>query len=652
MNKSIWTIYLFVCCCYLAAGQCDPYFTEPLSPRNANYEIALTLDHTAKKINASEKLTWINTSPDTLHEMRFYMYLNAFKNSESTFLKGATNIFNQTFSDRKAEEWGWINVDSIGREDGPELTAGLRYIQPNDGNDMDQSVLQVPLDQPLMPGDTLVLNMKFTAKMPKIIARAGYSKKDYFLFVHWFPQVGVYQINMDGKWGWNCHQFFRTTEFYADFGNYDVEITASNHLTIGASGCEVNTTDNGNGTTTRLFHVEDVIDFAWTAYSEFEVYDKMWNHVRIRLLIPPEHCMLADRYIEAIEHSLSYLTDHVGPYPYPTITIVDPPFHALRSGLMEYPTLITVGTFYNMPMGIKNSEALAAHEFAHQYFMAMVASNEKEEAWLDEGFVTYFEDRIVDNAYEYLVNMAGYRYTSEQKTRGEYTGLPNPKVGIIGRPSWEFVEARKGLIYSKTATSLKTLENMVGEEIMDKIIMTYFDRWKFKHPKAPDFFAVLEEVAKQELGEENGELVTSVFHDCIYTTNVCDYEVGSISNTKAVSPHGLFDKEGVADLHAKGSPEKGFDSEAVLYRKGEMIVPVDVEFVFADGTKKIINWDGVDYRKSFVFSNGQKIISVHIDPEQKIKLDLDLNNNSLTIAPQRSTLYKITAKAVFWIQNT
>ena len=650
MIKYYWTAFFLVKYLFVV-GQCDPYFDEPFSIRNANYHIALTLDHEAKKIDARQTLTWVNTSPDTLDGMRFYMYLNAFKNSESTFLKGATTIFDQSFSDRAAHEWGWINVDSIGREGGPELTSGIRYIQPDDGNELDQSVLQVPLDEHLMPGDTVVLNMKFTAKMPKIIARAGYSKDDYFLFVHWFPQAGVYQINMDGQWGWNCHQFHRMTEFYADFGVYDVEITAADHIVIGASGCLVKEWKNHDGTTTRHFHVEDVIDFAWTAYPYFEEYVEMWNHVRIRLLIPPEHCMLAGRYIGAIKHSLDYLTAHVGPYPYPTITIVDPPLHALRSGLMEYPTLITVGTFYNMPLGVKNSEALAAHEFAHQYFMSMVASNEKEEAWLDEGFVTYLEDCIVDNAYDHLVDIFGYRYTCKEKTRDEYTGLPNPQVGIIARPSWEFVEARKGLIYSKTATSLHTLQNMVGDEIMDKIIMTYFDRWKFRHPKAPDFFVVLEEVAKKELGEEMGGMVTSIFHQCIYTTDVCDYAVGGISNGKNITPHGLFDENGVADKHQYGEQKEGYHSEVVLYRKGDMIFPVEVEFVFEDGSKKTENWDGKARRKAFNFSEKNKLISAHIDPGKKILLDLDLNNNSMTIAPDKTPLYKIATKAIFWIQN-
>ncbi len=637
-----------------AIGQCDPYFGQPLSIRNANYNISLTLDHVAKKIAAHQTLTWVNTSPDTLGEMRFYMYLNAFKNSESTFLKGTSTIFNQNFSDRKADEWGWINVDSIGRQGGADLTDGLKYIQPDDGNEMDQSVLQVPLDQPLMPGDTLVLNMRFTAKMPKIIARAGYSKDDYFMFVHWFPQVGVYQVNMDGKWGWNCHQFHRMTEFYADFGVYDVSITASPHLVVGASGCLVEEKKNADGSLTRRYHVEDVIDFAWTAYPYFEEHVEMWEHVRIRLLIPKEHCMLADRYIGAVKHSLGYLTKHVGPYPYPTITIVDPPLHALRSGLMEYPTLITVGTFYNMPLGVKNSEALAAHEFSHQYFMAMVASNEKEEAWLDEGFVTYFEDRIVDHAYgkkKSLVDMFGFHYDSREKTRGEYTGMPNPKVGIVARPSWEFVEGRKGLIYSKTATSLQTLHNLVGDEVMDKIIMTYFDKWKFRHPTGSDFFDVLKNVVEKELGKEMAAKIMSIFHQCIYTTDVCDYSVGRISNSKSISPHGLFDGERVAGIYEKGTPEKGYDSEVVLYRLGEMIFSLNVEIVFDDGSKVVEKWDGADRRKVFKYSGNKKVISAHIDPEQKIWIDLDLNNNSLTIEPQKSPLIKFAAKMVFWIQN-
>ncbi|MCB0519948.1 MAG: M1 family metallopeptidase [Lewinellaceae bacterium] len=654
------TIRLFFPCICLALlpvlswGQCDPYFNPPLSPRTASYDISLALDTGAKIIKASETLTWINASPDTLREMRFYMYLNAFKNSESTFLKGATEIFGQDFTRRNAGEWGWINVDSIGRQGGRELTPGIRYIQPDDGNPQDQSVLQVPLDRPLPPGDTLVLHLKFTAKMPKIIARAGYSKDDYFMFTHWFPQAGVYQVNLDGQWGWNCHQFHRMTEFFADFGSYDVKITAAKRLVTGASGCLVGEQENGDGTVTRHYHADDVIDFAWVAYPYFEIYEEKWEHVNIRLLIPPEHCMMAERYIGVIKHSLSYLTEHVGRYPYPTITIVDPPMHALRSGLMEYPTLITAGSFYNTPICFHNSEALAAHEFAHQYFMAMVASNEKEEAWLDEGFVTWFEDRIVDDAFgqkRSLVDLFGYRYDSQELSRLEYTGMKNPKAGIIARPSWEFAEARKELIYSKTATSLETLRNLAGEEVMDKIIKAYFERWKFRHPKGTDFLAVLEEVGKRELGEAEGGRILAIFKECLYTTDICDYLVSDIVINKISTPTGLFDAANGGHVFEKGKTTDQYHSEVVLYRKGDMIFAQEVEIVFDNGEKITEQWDGTDRRKVFEYEGYRRVVSAHIDPQQKILLDLDLNNNSLTLEPKTSPLLRYATRAVYWIQN-
>jgi hypothetical protein len=505
-----------------------------------------------------------------------------------------------------------------------------------------------------MPGDTLVLHMKFTAKMPKIIARAGHSKDDYFLFVHWFPQAGVYQINLDGQWGWNCHQFHRMTEFFAEFGSYDVKITASKHLVLGASGCLMAEKDNGNGTVTRHYHVDDVIDFAWAAYPFFETYEEKWQHVTIRLLIPPEHCMMAERYIGAIKHSLNYLSAHVGRYPYPIITVVDPPMHALRSGLMEYPTLITAGSFYQTPNSFHNSEALAAHEFAHQYFMAMVASNEKEEAWLDEGLVTWVEDRIVDHAYgtkRSLVDFIGFRYDSQEKTRLEYTGMKNHKAGIIARPSWEFVEARKELIYSKTATSLETIRNLVGDEIMDNIIMEYFERWKFRHPKGTDFLAVMEEVAVRELGETVGNTILSIFKQCLYTTDICDYMVSEIVNNIKSTPTGLFDAANGHFTFEKGKKTDQYYSEVILYRKGDMIFPQEIEIVFDNGDTIREQWDGSDRRKAFVYEGKHKVISAHIDPQQKILLDLDLNNNSLTLEPKTSPLVRYATRAVYWIQN-
>ncbi|NNF36003.1 MAG: M1 family metallopeptidase [Saprospiraceae bacterium] len=622
----------------------------PLSDRVAHYTMDVTLDHKTKKAKCRQQLRWVNKSPDTLSEMRFYMYLNAFKNLETTFLKNSRgNVFGQDISERGAESWGWIEINRLTPRSEEEWTDRLHYIQPNDGNPKDQSIVSLSLPEPLLPGDTIELDIYFLAKMPQIIARAGYSKDDYFLFVHWFPQPGVYEQDINGEWGWNCHQFFPGTEFYADFGVYEFNLTASDHLIIGASGVRTNEVDNGDGTRTIQYLAEDVIDFAWVAYPYFEEYHIQWNHVDIRLLIPPEHCMLKDRYLTAAVQGLEYMTEHVGKYPYPSLTIVDPPLHALRSGLMEYPMLITCGSFYRMPDNIRTLESLVIHEFVHQYFMATVATNEKEEAWMDEGLVTYYEDKIMDHYYGEncsLYDVLGYRSGNSENSRQEYTQLPNPSIGTTARPGWEIKTGYKGLVYSKTAGMLRTIEGLMGTEAMDEMMQLYYDTWKFKHPKGPDFIQLASTFAKEKSNLD----LNPIFEQCLYGTELCDYAVRSISNEQFIRDVGLFD-EGDEKVFKGGYQSDGFYSQVVCDRLGGLIFPQEIEVTFSDGSKIIEYWSGKERRKVFEYEGDKMVVSAHLDPQRKIYLDVNFNNNSFTFKLNRKPMLKYTAKAIHWLQN-
>lgn len=638
----------------LQAQNCDPYFAAPHSARNANYDIKLTLDHEAKTIAATETLIWINHSPESVEEIRLYMYLNAFKNTNSTFLKGTNNVFGQTFDDRTADEWGWIAVNEAIVRGGDNLTTGMKYIQLDDGNKDDQTVLQIPLSQPIPAGDTLFLDMKFTAKMPKIIARTGYSEKDYFAFLHWFPQAGVYEQDTTGRWGWNCHQFFRTTEFYADFGNYDVEMTLSNHLKIGASGCKIKDEDNGDGTRTVKYHVEDVIDYAWVCYSEFEEHIDQWKHVEIKAMVPIEHRSLAPRLITAVKNSLEYLDKNVGKYPFTTITIIDPPLHGLRSGLMEYPTLITGGSAYGAPKGFRGVESLIVHEFAHQYFMMMLASNEKEEAWLDEGFVTYYEDRIGINYYgeqHSQMDLFGLHQGNRETSRVEYTSMDNLASGATVDQGWNNKTTRsRELVYQKTGTMLVTMERLLGLETMNKVIKTYFEKWKFKHPRGTDFIAVALEVVEKEKGTEMKAVIASILQQSIYEASYCDYAMTYAFSSRKATGMGLFEKGDSLDFQ-KSLDLEGYNNEVRVDRKGEMILPVDIEIIFKNGEKKIIEWDGVERSKVFEFESESKILSAQIDPEQNVYLDINFNNNSYTWKPEKFVFWKYVLKTIYWVQN-
>ncbi|MFN0176111.1 MAG: M1 family metallopeptidase [Saprospiraceae bacterium] len=635
-------------------AQCDPFFPKALSLRPANYEIHVTLDDQSKTVDATQTIRFTNQSPVPVRELRLYLYLNAFKNTESTYLKGTGQIFGQSFLNRKPNEWGWVDIEKIEQEGAGDLSAQKRFVQPDDGNTEDQSVLEVSLTKPIMPGETGVFHLKWRAQMPKTIARVGYSK-DFYLFCHWFPQLGVFEQNTSGNWAWNCHQFHRHTEFYADFGVYDVHITADSKFVMGASGCLVSEKTNGNGTITRHFHVEDVIDFAWSVYPRFIVQEDRWKGVQIRLLIPPEHTKLGPRYLHALKFSFEFLEKHVGAYPYPSITVVDPPFHGLRSGLMEYPTLITVGTFYGMPSNIRITESLVVHEFVHQYFMGMVASNEKEEAWLDEGFVTYFEDRIIDAAFgkkQSLVDVFGYRFDNRELTRLEYTTMANPREGTVARPGWDFTATNfKALIYSKTATALRTVEALIGTEKMDQIIQTYFERWKFRHPKGADFMAVLKEGLSVGMDTAMASRVYDLFEKSIYGALVLDYSVTRISNESFPATQGVFGTSHSAFTHENGTGQSPTLSKVEIQRNGDWVFPVELLVTFEDGSTQTMHWSGEEGSKIFEFSGGLKIISAQIDPQQKIALDVDLNNNSMTLQPENISLWKYAAKAIFWIQN-
>ena len=605
--------------------QCNTSYNQSQSLKIANYDIEVHLDHKSKNASCIQKLNWKNTSPDTLRELRFYMYMNAFKDLKSTYLKNTRKMFGQDLNNRTEKEWGHIEVTQAVDRNGNDLVQNQEYIQPNDGNVLDETVLSIPLEMPLLPGEVIELDMNFDVKLPRTIVRSGYGPRDFFLFVHWFPQVCVYEPKVDGNWGWNSHQFMPGTEFFSDFGDYNVEIYASDHLVIGGSGCK---TFSGKvlgtiGEQLVRFQAYDLIDFGWVAYPEYETYTSTYGDTDIEILMVPEHCAFADRYLKAIEQSLEYLEKHVGKYPYPKITVVDPPTHTLNSGFMEYPMMITGATAYGIPRSIRSVESLVIHEFTHMYFMASLASNEKEEAWLDEGFVTYFEDRILDHYYgnqSSLFDVLGARSGNAQQSRNEYVSMENPNLGKIARPGWEFDGGFKSLIYAKTATAFKTMERIIGSGIMDEIIKTYFERHKFTHPKEADLRKIIKEVLEKNASNfESDKYLDQVLH----ATSSINFKMVDINNsTKTI--------------------------EAI--REGNFEIGTEVLIMFKDGSSKTVYWKGSEKYFKHTFSSSKEVISAHIDPEQKIYLDLNLNNNSITLDPNKKPLYKYAAKLGHWLQ--
>lgn len=649
-----------IACCSVVYTQKATWDTQ-LSSRIANYDIKVKLDTAEKTLTGTELLTWRNDSPDEIKELRFHLYLNAYKNSESTFIR------RDGYGGMPKDElgWGWMDIKKITDEDDNDLTNDIEFIQPNDGNEYDQTVVRIPLKKAIKPGATAEFDIKFISKLPRIIARTGFEGDDYYFVVQWFPKIGVYEEKGERgaeEGSWNCHQFIRYTEFYADFGVYNVELTVPQGYVIGASGVRQGERKNMDGTKTITYRAEDVIDFAWTASPDFEVIEDRWEDVNIRLLIQPEHKGNADKYIQSTKNAFEFMDKYVGEYPYTTFTIVDPPIYGIRSSGMEYPTLITGLPAFTIHEGIRQIEMVTIHEFVHQYFMQMVASNEQEEVWLDEGFTTYYENRIADNYYgekSSEVSIGGYQRGDGEVSRLSYTGMSNPRIVPCATPGWEFKgRNERTIMYHKTGLWMKTLERMVGLETMDNIMKTYFERWKFKHPTGQDFIDVANEVVTREHGDKFGENLDWFFDQVIYGTQVCDYKVVFIYNGRQRNPIGIFEnnkgKKRWRDRRAEEDETEDvetYNSRILLERVGDMIAPVEILVRFDNGDEIREQWDGKSQNHELIYEGPEKVVSAHIDPEQIMYMDIDLNNNSYTTQPDELPVWKWASKVLFWMQN-
>lgn len=654
----ISSLVLVVNTCLFAQGP-PKMFEAPLSPRTANYTIQATLDTEAKTITAIEDILWRNPSQDTIHEMFFHMYLNAFSNTASSFIKEAGNRFlTGSITQRQPIQWGWVHCDSLFDAAGNEITENFVYVQPDDQNTDDKTVAKLTLRRPILPNDSIRLRMHFTSKMPEVLVRTGYSEDDFYLAVQWFPKLGVYEpVGTRGanKGRWNCRQFHAGGEFYADFGNYDVSVRLPKAFTVGASGLRYKTEEHDDGTKTVGYYVEDVIDFAWTASTNFVETNEQWQHVSIRVLNQTEHAHQADRYIAAAKETLNFFEERIGNYPYPCLTIVGPPFHASRTGAMEYPTLVTAMGLAYLPRGARLIETLTTHEIVHQFFMQMVATNEMEEPWMDEGITSYLEERIMDGWFGERAgefNIASFRWGDAERSRAAYLDMKNPKVASSSILPWEFPNGEGHSInYFKSSTWLQTLEGLISREVMDEVLRAYFERWKFKHPGTQDFIDVVNEVVHEYCGDEFGPDMNWFFEQTLFGTDMCDYSVATIRNSYEGEKVGMEIARNGEQQFIPPSENRNpaTIAEVIFHRNGELIFPQDIHLVFEDGSVVDTTWDGRARHFTLSFAGDTGIKTAIIDPHFKIKMDENYINNSLTSETDTRAAFKYSSKLYFWI---
>jgi hypothetical protein len=465
------------------------------------------------------------------------------------------------------------------------------------------------------------------------------------MVAQWFPKLGVYEVPgqryvpADAVRGqWNTHQFHANSEFYADFGTYTVTITTPAAYIVGASGVRIDE-QVGNGARAVTYRADDVHDFAWTASPDYVEHADRWRHVDIRLLLQPQHERQARRHFDAARAALERFDRWVGEYPYTTLTLVD---GLGGSNGMEYPTLITCGTVYMLPKWVRLPELVTVHEFGHQYFYGMLASNESEEAWLDEGLNSYLESRIMDDAYGRgsAIDLPGLQVRDGGFQRIGYT-KSRPASGASFTKSWQyqFSSDYGKTSYAKPATLLSTLENHLGWETMRRILRTYYGRWRFRHPTTADFIDVAEDVSGQDLAW--------FFDQYVYGTAVVDYEVEFLFTERVLAPD---DAAGAAG-ESRGLRMPWYKSTVIVRRKQDGTFPLSLVVRFEDGSEEIATWDGVDEYKRFTFEKAARAVEAYLDPDNVVWLDVNRLDNRRVLRHDNTLARKEQLKFTTRIQQ-
>ena len=592
----------------LALAACLFSFANPVHAQTkeiASYQISVRLDVERKLLSGSEQISFLNDTATPAGELYFHLYPNAFRGFDSTFMRENPDAAQRSIGENN---WGAMDLSALRIASGPDLLAGAT---------LDDTVLRVPLPAPLLPGQTLRMETEFTVTLPRLIARMGY-QGDQYTIAQWFPKLAVLTDR-----GWNAHQYHANSEFFADFGSYRVDITLPDRFVVGATGLPAGEKENGDGNKTLTFEASSVHDFAWVANPAFrEAWAKAGN-TDIRLLYPPEHEGIKERFLNSAVAALENFGSWFGPYPYARLTVADVPEKAGAG--MEYPTLVTVSSSVPPYLGVLDAEQVTIHEIGHQWWYGMVATNEFEEAWMDEGFTTFSTRKLSDQLYgadRSMGDVLGLRIGQLATDRGEYMAVA--RLDPPDQNAWSFYGSGSyaGNVYAKVDLILTTLERYIGPDKMTDLLRLYFQRYAFHHPRTEDFLGVVREVV--------GNGYDRFFQQALYTSALFDY---------SVEPPNV-ERDG-----------QGYKSSVTARRLEDGVMPVEVVTTFQDGHQERASWDGEARWQRYEYQRSSPAVKVEVDPEHRLALDTRWANNSYTAPFQAEPLFRRAADLLWLMQG-
>src|SRR3954465_10916173 len=515
------------------------------------YEINARLDEPRGVLSGTERIGYVNRSPDTLTTFSLHLYLNAFRPG-SRWSDADSAEGRRRFNDLRDPDYAFNHVRNV-RIMGTAVEPSYPFAP-------DSTIVRFSLPQPLAPGDSLSVQMDWDARPSTVPRRQGRQGRR-FDFAQWYPKVVVYD-----RYKWEEHPLYPAGEFYGEFASFLVDLDVPQDQVVGATGVAVcgdpgweranrdparpveyqrdfygartpaaNCEGAAPGPKRIRWYAEDVHHFALSLNPQYRYEGGHFGNVAVHVLYQPgdEASCGKGVAVQRTEAALGWLDQLYGPFAWPQITNV----HRIEGGGTEFPMMIMNGSA---------DQGLIVHELGHNYTMGILANNEWKEGWLDEGFTSFQTDwfwEVMGRPSTYPETEAGIL----QLDIDDYSEPPS----LVAEKYRDF-SSYNTPIYTRGKLFFEQLRYMVGDEPVHRILQTFYQRWKLKHVDEAAFRSVAEEVSQRDL--------STFFAQWLHTTELYDYAVGDVKTER-------------------GEGGGGWVTRVEVVRKGAGRIPVEVAVI-------------------------------------------------------------------------
>ncbi|MEK6476464.1 M1 family metallopeptidase [Catalinimonas sp. 4WD22] len=581
--------------------------------QGVEYTMEVDMDVETHQFTGTQNLVYYNNSPDTLHQVFYHLYFNAFQPGSMMDVRSRTI---EDPDSRVRDRILYLGEDEIGYQ-------RIESLQ-QDGDDVEYemvgTILEVKLNEPIMPNSEATFDMVFEGQVPLQVRRTGRDNEegiDYSM-AQWYPKMAEYDYE-----GWHANPYIGR-EFHGVWGSYDVKISIDSSYVMAATGYLQNPQEIGHGyqeegkrvrrpnsnKLTYHFTADNVHDFMWAADPDYvhtiaQVPDGPTVHFFYQQDSLTQNWNVLPEYtVKAFQ----YMNEHFGKYPYDKYSVVQG-----GDGGMEYP----MATLITGHRSLRSLVGVTVHEMIHSWYQGVLGTNESLYPWMDEGFTSYASSRTMANIFGgnpddpqvHANSYAGYFNLAE-------SGREEPMTTHSDHYSTNFAYGRAA--YSKGAVFLAQLSYIIGDEVFERGMKRYFEEWKFKHPNPTNLKRIMEKESSIELDW--------YFEYFVNTTHTIDYGVKSVE-------------------------DRGATTHVTLERVDKMPMPLDVLVTYEGGEQELFyiplrimrgeKENDTDYERTvlkdwpWVFPTYllqiprplDEISQIQIDPSYRMA-DIDRSNNT------------------------